>query len=63
MGLAPVGALSVPCPLCRSRPGRVCVNRRGYFAGPTGHRQRRALWLAEERAEVAEVRREAGSRS
>lgn len=63
MRLAPVGALSVTCPVCRVPPGRVCVNSRGYLAGPTGHRQRRALWLAGERAEAAEVRRGAGSLS
>ena len=48
----PVGVLSVPCPVCRAAVGRPCVNRRGYLVEAGGHRQRRAAWLAVERAEA-----------
>lgn len=57
MGVPPVGALSVTCPVCRSYPGRPCANRRGYLLDQGSHRQRRSLWLAEEREEAR--RREA----
>lgn len=49
MVMAAVGVLSVQCPFCRARPGRVCTTRRGWA---TTHHQRRAAWLAAERIEV-----------
>lgn len=44
------GVTQVACPVCLARPGRPCANRRGYLVEAGAHRQRRAAWLAEERA-------------
>lgn len=54
MPMPPLGVLSVPCPVCRAREGRPCPNRRGYLLDAGSHRERRAAWLAAERAEVRE---------
>lgn len=52
MALPPVGIHTVTCPVCRAGVGRPCTNRRGYLLTGGSHHQRRAAWLAAERAEV-----------
>lgn len=51
-GMVLPGVTQVTCPVCRSAPGRPCVNSRGYLLDGGAHRQRRAAWLAEERSEA-----------
>lgn len=46
------GLTQVVCPVCRAQPGRTCTNRRGYKPDGGFHRQRRALWLQQERDEA-----------